>query len=52
MQAQRGALETQMFADGLIDDGSSNVPSLTTVKPGRPVLSANKWLPQLLQKRL
>ena len=40
--AQRGALNTQMLASGLMDDGSLSVPSLTTVRPSLPVLSANK----------
>ena len=41
-----------MFATGLIDDGLSSVPVRTTVSPTRPVESANRWLPHLVQKRL
>ena len=44
-----GALDAQMFATGLMDDGSSNVPTRTTVSPIRPVESANKWLPHSAQ---
>ena len=44
-----GALAAHMFAVGLIEDGSSSVPSRTTVSAGRPVLSANKWLPHFGQ---
>ena len=40
-----------MFATGLIDDGSSSVPRRTTVRPTRPVESANRWLPHRVQKR-
>lgn len=40
-----------MFATGLIDDGSSNVPTRTTVRPARPVESAKRWHPQFGQKR-
>ena len=50
-QAQLGALELQMFATGLIDDGASSVPRRTTVRPARPVESANKWLPHFGQNR-
>jgi len=40
-----------MFADGVTDDGSSSVPTRTTVSPGRPVESANRCDPQAGQKR-
>lgn len=49
--AHSGALELQMFAVGLIDDGSSSVPTRTTVRLGRPVESAKRWLPHRGQKR-
>jgi hypothetical protein len=39
--AQFGALAAQMFVVGLTEDGSSNVPTRTTVKFGRPVESEN-----------
>jgi len=32
--AHLGALELQMFAAGLIEDGSSSVPTRTTTTPG------------------
>jgi len=44
-----GALELQMLATGLIDEGSSRVPMRTTVKPARPVFSAKRWVPQVAQ---
>jgi hypothetical protein len=48
-QAQAGALAVQMFATGATEDGSSRVPTRTTVRPGRPVLSANRCDPQWAQ---
>lgn len=50
-QAQLGALATQMFVVGLTADGSSSVPTRTTVSPGRPLESENNWVPQLEQNR-
>lgn len=50
-QAQVGALALQMFAVGLIDDGSSSVPKRTTVRPARPVESEKSCVPHLAQKR-
>jgi hypothetical protein len=41
-QAHAGALALQMFALGLIDDGSCKVPARTTVKFGRPEESENR----------
>ena len=49
--AQLGALEVQMFATGLIEDGSSSVPTRTTIMPGYPDVSANRWHPHCGQKR-
>jgi hypothetical protein len=49
--AQLGALDDQMLATGLIEQGSSSVPTRTTVSPVRPVESANRWLPQRAQNR-
>ena len=40
-----------MFALGRTDDASSSVPTRTTVKPGRPVESANSCEPHCPQKR-
>jgi hypothetical protein len=40
-----------MFVVGLTAEGSSNVPTRTTVRPGRPLESENSWLPHLKQKR-
>ena len=50
-QAQLGALVLQIFAEGLIDEGSSSVPMRTTEKPARPEESANRWQPHCGQKR-
>tara|TARA_R110000868_G_scaffold4171_12_gene25916 strand:- start:2438 stop:2803 length:366 start_codon:yes stop_codon:yes gene_type:complete len=47
--AQVGALEHQIFDDGLIAEGLSSVPILTTVSPTRPVESENSWVPHWLQ---
>jgi hypothetical protein len=51
MQAQSGALATQMFEVGLTAEGSSSVPTRTTVRPGRPLESENNWVPQWAQNR-
>jgi hypothetical protein len=40
-----------MFVVGVIEDGSSSVPTRTTVRPGRPLESEKSWLPHLEQKR-
>jgi hypothetical protein len=40
-----------MFADGVTDDGSSSVPTRTTVNPTRPVVSENKCDPHVGQNR-
>ncbi|MFK4752334.1 hypothetical protein WG929_07920 [Oceanobacter sp. wDCs-4] len=47
--AHVGALEHQIFDDGLIAEGLSSVPILTTVSPIRPVESENSWVPHWLQ---
>jgi hypothetical protein len=36
---------------GRIEDGSSSVPTRSTMKPGLPEESANRWDPQSGQKR-
>src|ERR1700733_2041928 len=50
-QAQAGALLAQMFIAGRTDDGSSRVPTRTTVNCGRPDELANRCEPQLGQNR-
>jgi hypothetical protein len=40
-----------MLVVGLTADGSSKVPTRTTVRPGRPLESENNWEPQLGQNR-
>jgi hypothetical protein len=40
-----------MLVVGLTVDGSSSVPTRTTVRPGRPLESENSWVPQLAQNR-
>ncbi len=40
-----------MFALGLTEDGSSSVPTRTTVSPGRPAGSAKRCEPQRAQNR-
>jgi hypothetical protein len=49
--AQEGALERQMFASGRMEEGSSSVPTRTTVYPGLPEESANRCAPQSGQNR-
>ena len=51
MQAHAGAQDAQMLVLGVTEDGSSSVPARTTVYCGLPEESANRWHPQLGQKR-
>jgi hypothetical protein len=51
MQAQLGAMDTQIVALGLAISGSSNVPARTNIKCGRDSASLNICVPHFGQKR-
>ncbi len=52
MQAQVGAMDTQMVALGLAISGSSRVPARTKIRCGRESAALNIWVPHFGQKRL
>ena len=52
MQAQLGAIDTQIVALGLPISGSSNVPARTKIRWGRVSASLNIGVPHFGQNRL